>query len=173
MKVLAERVGVPEVIPYFDRCGASILREVEDLLHSLIAVQGHPSPAYRARARVGFLNNIWDLVHEFDQAAHLKWLILDRIEWGVRARGLHDFSPELRALANLWDMSEAKEDLDAECAALEDLDWRYLEQPYLYSAPSLAAVEHTAGRAIYYAANGDMSGTVPAHEAVEYFGWEI
>ena len=36
MKVLAELVGVPEVIPHFDQCGESILMEVEDLLHSLV-----------------------------------------------------------------------------------------------------------------------------------------
>ena len=80
---------------------------------------------------------------------------------------------ELWVLANLWDAADSKGDLDEECRALEGYDHALLGETYLQSVPSPDAVMHTAGRAIYYVANGDMSGTVPTHEAVEYFGWEI
>ena len=173
INVLAELVGEPEIIPFLDGCGKYVLIEVEDLLHGLVAIQGHPSPAYRARVRAGFLNDIWDRVYEFDQADHLKGLILDRIEYRARVTGLHDLNWELWVLANLWDMSESGEDLDVECEALEGWDLPYLEEHYLGSVPSPDAVANTAGRAIYYVANNSMSGTVSTHEAVEYFGWEI
>lgn len=173
MKVLAELVGVPEFIPYFDQCGESTLMEIEDLLHSLVAIQGHPSPAYRAHVRAGLLDDIWDRVNGFDQADYLRWLILNRIEQRVRVRGLHDLNLELWALANLWDAADLEEDLDEECEILESYGQVLLEETYLQFVPSPDAVMHTAGRAIYYVANGDMSGTVSTHEAVEYFGWEI
>mgnify|MGYP001684946886 FL=1 len=173
IKALAEQVGVPEIIPHLDQCGESILMEVDDLLHSLVAVQGHPSPAYRAHVRAGLLDDIWDRVYGFDQADYLRWLILDRIEQLVRAKGPHDLNLELWTLANLWDTADSKEDLDEECEAVEGCDLVPLEETYLQFVPSPDAVMHTAGRAIYYAANGDMSGTVSTHEAVEYFGWEI
>lgn len=173
IKVLAKQVGVPEIIPHLDQCGESVLMEVDDLLHSLVAVQGHPSPAYRAHVRAGLLDDIWDQVYGFDQADYLKWLILSRIEQLVRVRGLHDLNLKLWALANLWDAADSEEDLDKECEAVEGCDWVRLEETYLQFVPSPDAVMHTAGRAIYYVANGDMSGTVSAYEAVEYFGWEI
>lgn len=173
MKALAELVGVPEVIPYFDQCGESTLMEVEDLLHSLVAIQGHPSPAYRAHVRAGLVDDIWDRVYGFSQADYLRWLILDRIEQRARFRGLHDLNLELWALANLWDLADSKDDLDEECEAVEGCDRVLLEETYLQFVPSPDAVMNTAGRAIYYVANGDMSGTVSTHEAVEYFEWEI
>lgn len=173
IKVLAELVGEPEIIPLLDGCGKYALVEVESLLHGLVAVMGHPDPTYRARARAGFLNDIWDQLYGYDQVAYMRWLILDRIERRVRSRGLHDLNRELRILANLWDMSGSEEDLDVECESLEDWDWAYLEETYLSPVPSPEAVMHTAGRAIYYVSNGDMTGTVSAREAAEYFGWEI
>lgn len=173
IKILAELVDEPEIIPFLDGCEKHNLADVEDLLHGLVAAMGHPSPAYRARARVGFLNDIWDLVYGFDQVAYMRWLILDRIEHRARTRGLHDLSRELWILANLWDKSGSGEDLDVECECLEDWDWLYLEENYLHPTPSPEAVMHTAGRAIYYVSNGDMTGAVSAHEAVGYFGWEI
>ena len=103
----------------------------------------------------------------------MRWLILDNIEHWVRTKSLHDINQELWVLANLWDMSDSGEDLDSECDSLEDWDWSYLKENYLDPVPSPEAVMHTAGRAIYYASNGDMTGTVSTHEAVDYFGWEI
>lgn len=173
MKALAELAGVPEVIPHLGQCRESTLTEVEDLLHSLVAIQGHPSPAYRIHARASLLEDIWDLIYGFDPADYLKGLILNRIEQRVRVMGLHDLNLELWALANLWDISDSKENLDEECGAIECCDRVRLEEDYFQFVPSPDAVMHTAGRAIYYVANGDMSGTVSAHEAVEYFGWEI
>lgn len=173
IKILAEQIGEPEVIPFLDSCGKYTLVEVEELFHNLVATLGHPDPAYRARARVGLLNDIWDRLYEFDQVAYMRWLILDRIEYRVRTEGLHGLNQELWVLANLWDMSMSGEDLDEECDSLEDWDWAYLEETYLSPVPSPDAVMHTAGRAIYYASNGDMTGTVSTHEAVDYFGWEI
>lgn len=173
IKALAEQVGVPEIIPHLDQCGESILMEVDDLLRSLVAIQGHPSPAYRAHVRAGLLDDIWDRIFGFDQADYLRWLILNRIEQRVRVRGLHDLNLELWVLANLWDTADSKENLDEECEAMEGYDQVCLEETYLQFVPSPDAVMHTAGRAIYYVANGNMSGTVPTHEAVEYFGWEI
>lgn len=173
IKVLAELVGEPEIIPLLDGCGKYALAEVESLLHSLVAGLGHPDPTYRAWLRVSLMKDIWDQVYGFDQVAYMRWLILDRIEYRVRIRGLHDLSQELWILANLWDMSGSGEDLDVECESLEDWDWAYLEETYLHPVPSPEAVMHTAGRAIYYVSNGDMTGTVSAHEAVDYFGWEI
>ena len=173
VKVLAELVGEPEITLLLDGCGKYALAEVESLLHSLVAGLGHPDPTYRAYLRTSLMKDIWDQVYEFDQVAYMKWLILDIIERGVRAKGLRSLNRELRVLANLWDMSESGEDLDVECESLEDWDWAYLEETYLSPVPSPEAVTHTAGRAIYYISNGDMSGTVSAHEAAEYFGWEI
>ena len=173
IKVLAELVGEPEIIPFLDGCGKYALVEVEFLLHSLVAGLGHPDPPYRARLRVSLMKDVWDQVYGFDQVAYMRWLILDRIERRVRFRGLHDLEQELWILANLWDMSGSGEDLDVECESLEDWDWEYLEETYLSPVPSPEAVMHTAGRAIYYVSNGDMTGTVSAHEAVDYFGWEI
>lgn len=173
IKDLAELIGEPNVIPLLDGCGKYTLAEVEELLHGLVAIQGHPSPVFRARFRTGLLNDIWERVYGFEPANYLRWLILDRIEHQVRTKGLHDFNLELRILANLWDVSDSGSDLSVECESLEDWDQRYLEATYLSPTPSPEAVMHTAGRAIYYAANGDMSGTVSTHEAVEYFGWEI
>lgn len=172
-KALAELVGEPEIIRFLDGCGKYAQMEVESLLHSLVAAMGVPEPAYRAWMRVRLMNDVWDRVYGFDQAAYMMWLILDRIERQVRAKSLHDLNMELMVLANLWDMAMSGENLDAECEALENWDWQYLVETYLYPVPSPEAVMHTAGRAIYYASNGDMSGTVPAHEALEYFGWEI
>ena len=173
IKVLAELVGEPEIIPLLDGCGERTRQEVESLLHSLVAGLGHPCQTYRAWLRVSLMKDVWDQLYGFDQVSYMRWLILDRIERRVRARGLHDLSQELWVLANLWDMSESGEDLDVECECLEDWDWPYLEETYLSPAPSPDAVANTAGRAIYYATNGDMSGMVSTHEAVEYFGWEI
>lgn len=173
IKVLAESVGEPEIIPLLDGCGKHILAEVGDLLHSLTAGLGHPDPTYRAWLRVSLMKDIWDRLYGFDQVAYMRWLILDRIERRVRHKGLHDLGQELWILANLWDISGSGEDLDVECECLEDWDWPYLEETYLSPVPSPEAVMHTAGCAIYYVANGDMSGAVSTHEAVEYFGWEI
>lgn len=172
-RVLAEYAGVPEIIPFLEGHGKYTLAEVEDLLHSLIAIQGHPSQAYRARIHVGLLNDIWGRIYGFEPANYLRWLILSRIEHQARSKGLHDLNQELWVLASLWDASYSKEDLDEECEAVEDWDYLFLNENYLGSVPSADAVAHTAGRAMYYVANGDMSGTVPAHEALEYFGWEI
>lgn len=173
IKVLAELVDAPELIPFLGECGEYVLKEVEGLLHDLVAMEGHPSPTFRARFRVSILNDIWDRVYGFDQKSYLRWLILGQIEYWTRVRGLHDLGEELWILANLWDISRSKEDLDDECEALEDWDYPFLKENYLYPVPSPDAVVHTAGRAIYYAANGDMSGTVSTHETLEYFGWEI
>lgn len=173
IRALAERVDASEIIPYLDGCGKYTLAEVEDLLHSLVAIQGHPSPTYRARIRVGLLEDIWDRVYGFEQANYLRWLILSRIERRARSKSPHDLSQELWVLAALWDVSYSKEDLDEECEVVEDWDYLFLNENYLSSVPSADAVAHTAGRAMYYAANGDMSGTVPVHEVLEYFGWEI
>lgn len=173
IKVLAELVGEPEIIPFLDGCGKYALADVEGLLHSLVATMGHPSPTYRARVRAGLLNDIWDQLYGFDQVGYMRWLILDRIERRVRTRGLHDLDQELWILANLWDKSGSGEDMDVECECLEDWDWLYLEENYLRPTPSPEAVMHTAGRALYYVANGDMTGTVSADEAADYFGWGI
>lgn len=173
IKVLAEHANASEIIPFLEGHGKYILAEVADLLHSLVAIQGHPSPTYRARIRVGLLNDIWDMVYGFEQADYLRWLILSRIERQVRPKGLHDLNQELWVLASLWDASYSKEDLDEECEAVEDWDYLFLNKNYLSSVPSADAVMHTAGRAMYYVATGDMSGTVPVHEVLEYFGWEI
>lgn len=173
IKALAKRVGEPEIIPFLEGCGKYTLMEVEDLLHSLISAMAHPSSVYRARLRAGLLNDIWDLVFGFDQEAYMRWLILERIEHRVRVRCLHDLNQELWVLANLWDRSGSGKDLDVECESLEDWDWRFLKEICLHPVPSLEAVENTAGRAIYYVSNGDMSDTVSAREAAEYFEWEI
>lgn len=173
IKTLAGLAGEPEIIPLLDGCGEYALVEVESLLHGLVAVMGHPDPTYRARLRTSLINDVWDQVYGFDQVAYMRWLILDRIERRVRIRGLHDLERELWILANLWDKSGSGEDLDVECESIEDWDWRYLEETCLCPTPSPEAVMHTAGRAIYYVSNGDMTGTVPAHEAAKYFGWEI
>lgn len=173
IKVLAELVGASELIPFFEGCGKYTLTEVEDLLHSLVAIQGHPSPTYRARIRVGLLNDIWDRVHGFEPANYLRWLILDRIEHQARFKGLHDLNQELWVLASLWDASYSKEDLDEECEAVENWDYLFLNENYLSAVPSADAVVHTAGCAMYYVANGSMSGTVPVNEVLEYFSWEI
>ena len=173
IKALAERVGEPEIIPFLEGCGKYTLMEVEDLLHSLISALAHPSPAYRASLRAGPLNDIWDRVYGFDQEAYMRWLILERIEHRVRVRGLHDLNQELWILANLWDRSGSGKDLDVECESLEEWDWQFLEETCLYPVPSSEAVKNTAGRALHYIANGDMTGTVSASEAAEYFGWGI
>lgn len=173
IKALARLVGEPEIIPFLDGCGKSTLAEVESLLHSLVAGLGHPDQTYRAWLRTSLLKDIWDRVYGFDQVAYMRWLILDRIEHQVRIRDLHDLNQELWILANLWDMSGSGEDLDVECESLEDWDWAYLKDTCLYPTPSPEAVMHTAGRAIYYVSNGNMSSTVSTHEAIEYFGWEI
>lgn len=173
IKALAELVGEPEIIPFLDGCGECILEEVEYLLHSLVAAQGHPSPAYRERLRVGLLDDIWSRVYGFYPGSYMKWLILERIEHWVRTRGLQDIGRELRVLANLWDVSESKSSLDKECDAIEYWYQPFLDETYLHPAPSPEAAMNTAGRAIYYALNGDMSGTVSVREAAEYFGWEI
>lgn len=171
IKDLAESVGEPGIIPFLGECGRHTLMEVEDLLHGLIAIQGHPSSAYRARVRASILSDLWDRVYVPDQIDYLRHLILSRIECRLRIRGLHDLEPELRMLANLWDKCDSAEDLDRECEALEDWDYPYLGGHYLGPVPSPDAVANTAGRAIYYVANGDMSGMVSAREAAEYFGW--
>ena len=173
MRALAELVDLPEVIPYFDQCGERTLMEIEDLLHSLVAIQGHPSPAYRAHVRAGLLDDIWDRIYGVNQADYLRWLILKRIEQRVRVRGLHDLNLELWTLANLWDAADSEDGLDEACRDVEGYDQVLPEDAYLQCVPSPDAVMHTAGRAIYYVTNGDMSGTVPTHEAVEYFGWEL
>lgn len=173
IRALAERVGEPEIVPFIEGCGKYTLMEVEDLLHSLVAALGHPSPAYRERLRVGLLNDIWDRVYGFDQVDYLKWLILERIEYRVRVKDLHDLGQELWILANLWDAAGSKENLDEECEAVEDWDHQFLMETYLSHQPSTDAVENTAGRAIHCVSGGDVSGTVSAHEAAEYFGWEI
>ena len=173
IKVLAELVGEPELIPLLDGRGKYTLAEVESLLHGLVAGPGHPDPTYRAWLRASLMKDIWDQVYGFDQMAYMRWLILDRIERRVRIKGLHDLNQELWILANLWDKSGSGEDLDVECESIEDWDWLYLEETYLRPTPSPEAVMHTAGRAIYYVSNGDMAGTVSAHEAAKYFGWEI
>lgn len=173
IKVLAEYAGAPEIIPFLEGRGKHTLAEVEDLLHSLIAIQGHPSQAYRARIRAGLLNDIWDRIYGVEPANYLRWLILSRIECRARSRGLHDLAQELWVLAVLWDVSCSEEDLDEACEAVEDWDHSVLNENYLSSTPSADAVMHTAGRAMYYVANGDMLGAVPVHEVLEYFGWEI
>lgn len=173
IKALADLVGEPEIIPFLDGCGECTLEEVEYLLHSLVAARGHPSPAYRERLRVGLLNDIWDRVYGFHRGTYMKGIILERTEYWVRTRGLQDIGRELRILANLWDASESREDLDEECEALEHWDRLFLEETYLCPAPSPGAVRNTAGRAIYYALNGSMSGTVSVREAAEYFQWKI
>lgn len=173
IKALAELVGEPEIIPLLDGCGKHTLVEVGSLLHSLVASLGHPCRIYRARLRNSIMNEVWDRLYEFDHGAYMRWLILDRIEHQVRAVGIHGLNQELRILANLWDMIGSGEDLDVECECLEDWDQQYLEETYLSPVPSPDAVANTAGRAIHYATNGDMIGTVSAREAIEYFGWEI
>ncbi len=173
IKVLAELVDAPELIPFFEGCGEYTLIDVEALLHNLVATQGHPSPTYRARMRTGLLNDIWDRVYEFEPANYLRWLILNRIECQARSKGLHDLNQELWVLASLWDASYSKEDLDEEYEAVEDWDYSFLCENYLSSVPSADAVAQTAGHAMYYVANGDMFGTVPVNEVLEYFGWEI
>ena len=173
LKALAESAGAPEIVPFLDGCAGYTLTEVEDLLHGLVAIQGHPSSTYRARISTGLLNDIWDRVYGFDQAAYVRWLILDRIEQRVRVRGLRRLGQELWVLANLWDAAGSGGDLDEECEALDDGDWAYLREACSQAVPSLEAVMHTAGRAIHYATNGDMSGMASAHEAIDYFGWEL
>ena len=173
IKALAEYADAPEIIPFLGGQGKYTLAEVEDLLHSLIAIQGHPSYTYRTRIRAGLLNDLWGRVYGFKPADYLRWLILSRIEYRARFKGLHDLNQELWVLASLWDASYSKEDLDEECKAVENWDYLFLNENYLSSVPSADAVAHTAGRAMYYVANGDMLGTVPVNEVLEYFGWEI
>lgn len=170
---LAERADASAIIPFLGGCGKYTLAEVEDLLHGLIAIQGHPSTVYRERIRVGLLEDIWERVYGFAQANYLRWLILSRIERRARSKSLHELNQELWVLAALWDVSYAQEDLDEECEVVEDWDYLFLYERYLRSVPSADAVAHTAGRAMYYVANGDMSGMAPVHKVLEYFGWEI
>lgn len=173
VKALAKLVGEPDIIPLLDGCGKHTVAEVEGLLHSLVAGLGHPCRTFRARISANLMNYVWDKLYVFDQSDYMRWLILNRIECQVRTRDPHDLNQELWILANLWDMSESGEPLDMECECLEDWDWAYLEDTYTHFVPSPDAVANTAGRAIYYVTNGDMSGMVSTHEAIEYFEWEI
>ena len=170
-KALAELVDAPEIIPFLDRCGERTMLEVEDLLHGLVAIQGHPSPAHRARVRTSLLGGIWDRLYVFDRRAHMKYLILRRVEYLGRIKDLRN--QELWVLANLWDVSRSSPDLGVDCEAIEGWDWVYLKRTYHHRTPSPDGVTHTAGRALYYTLNGDMSGMVSTHETAVYFGWEI
>ena len=172
-KALAKLVGEPEIVPFLDGQGKYTLMEVEECLHGLVALQGHPSTACRSRVRAALMNDIWARIYVHESANRLRWLVLRRIEFRARVRGLHDLRQELWILANLWDAGNSREDLDAECEAVEDWDYQFLGETYLSPTPSPDAVADTAGRAIYYVANGNMSGTAPASETAKYFGWEI
>ena len=172
-KALAKLVDAPEFIPFLEGCGKYTLLEVEDLLHILIAAQGHPSPTCRARLRVGLLNDIWNRVYGFNQSDCLRWAILDRIEHLMRSRDLQDLGEEFWVLANLWDAAESEEELYEEREAVDDWDYLFLCETYLKPTPSLNSLVNTAGRAIHYVTTGKMSDAVSIQDVVDYFGWDI
>ena len=174
IEVLAEIVGEPEITEYLEGCSQRTLSYVEKCLRSVVAVDAHPSAAYRSRTRAALMNDIWDSIWEYDSHDHMRGLILDRVVFATREFGQHnpELRKELRILANLWDKSNLPEDLDEECEVVEDWDFPYLESHYLTPEPSSEAVMSVAGRAVHYIRTGSMVGTVSAREAANFFGWE-
>lgn len=172
LETLAKSAGVPEILGYLTSCSQGTLNHVERCLQGIVAAAAHPSAAYRSRVSSGLLNDIWESLWEYDSRDYLKGLILGRITLSSHwyKRDDRDTRVEIRTLANLWDRSESGEDADEECEAVEDWDYLYLKEHYLPREPSEKALEETAGRAIYYTRTGNMCGTVPVQEVVDYFG---
>lgn len=172
LETLAKSVGVPEILGYLTSCSQGTLNHVERCLQGIVAASAHPSDAYRSRVKSRLLNDIWESLWEYDPCDYLKGLILDRIALSSHwyKRDDRDTRVELQTLANLWDRSESGEDVDEECEAVEDWDYLYLKEHYSTPGPSSKAVEGVAGRALYYMRTGNMCGTVPVQEAIDYFG---
>jgi hypothetical protein len=173
LEALAKSAGVPDILGYLTSCSQGTLNHIERSLRGIIAAAAHPSAAYRSRVNSYLLNDIWESLWEYDSCDYLKGLILDRIAFSSYRykQDDRDTRVELRTLANLWDKSESGEDVGEECEALEDWDYLYLKEHYLLIDPSIKALEETAGRALYYMRTGNMRGTVPVQEAIDYFGW--
>lgn len=173
LEAIAKSAGVPEVLGYLTSCSQGTLNHIERCLQSIVAVAAHPSAAYRSRVRSSILNEIWENLWEYDSCNYLKGLILDRIALSSHRYKRDDKGTkvELLTLANLWDRSESGEDVDEECESVEDWDYLYLKERYLPRTPSSKAIEETAGRAIYYMRTGNMCGTAPVQEVIDYFGW--
>lgn len=174
LETFAKSAGVPEILGYLTSCSQGTLNHVERCLLGITAAAAHPSAAYRSRVKSRLLNDIWESLWEYDSCDYLKGLILGRIArssyWYKRDD--RNTRVELWTLANLWDRSESGENVDEECEAVEDWDYLYLKEHYLLQGPSQKALEKTAGLALYYMRTGNMCGTVPVQEAIDYFGWD-
>lgn len=169
---LAKSAGVPEILGYLTPCSQGTLNHVEWCLQGIIAAAAHPSEAYRSRVSSGLLDGIWENLWEYDSCDYLKGLILLRLVFESFRYKQDDKGTrvELTILANLWDRSESVEDVGEECESVEYWDYLYLKDTYLHHDPSEKAIEETAGRVLYYMRTGTMCGTVPAQEAIDYFG---
>lgn len=174
LETLAKSAGVPEILGYLTSCSQGMLNHVERCLQVIVANAAHPSAAYRSRVNASLLNDLWENLWEYDSCDYLKGLILSRIASSSYKyeRDNSGTRVELQILANLWDRSESAEDVDDECEAVEDWDYLYLKEHYSPQRPSEKALEETAGRALYYMRTGNMCGTVPVQEAIDYFGWD-
>lgn len=174
LETLAKSAGVPEILGYMVSCSQGTLNHVERCLQGIIAAEAHPSAAYRSRVRSNLLNEVWESLWEYDSCDYLKGLILGRIVFSSfwYKKDNNSTKVELTVLANLWDRAESVDDVDEECESVECWDYLYLKDRYLHHDPSQKALEETAGRALYYMRTGNICGTVPVQEAIDYFGWD-
>lgn len=175
LDTLCVTAEVPEIAPYLNECPKSALKMVEQSLHDLIALQGHPSGGYATFVRSQILESIAEDIYPHSSSDYIKMNVLYRISFYVRnTADLTKVSDEFKVLSSLWDFAdsvdqEGRYDFVEEIVA--DWDWAYLKRMFLEEEASDKAVSEVAGRALYYKETGRMDGQVSASEARKVFGW--
>lgn len=173
VKQLASKANLGVVSTYLDSCSPSVLSSIKGRLHTLIALQGHPSRAYEAGVRAQTIKSIFEEVYSYKVSDYSQMLILELVGSLVRKSGsINEAGGRLRVLCALWDATLVDDpDGDLE-KIIEDQDWHWLELTYGGKAVSDEAIENVAGRAISYKETGSMHWYEPAEYTRKFFGWE-
>ena len=172
---LASAAGVPEIIPYLERCPNCAVNSVEQGLHDLVALQGHPSTGYSTFVRARILGSIAEDVGTHGSSDFIKMRVLYRVSYYVRTvEDLTTLSEEFKVLSSIWDFTDkiGREDRYTFIEEIvADWDWYYLKGEFLPLEASDKAVSEVAGLALYYKETGRMDGHASAYEARKFFGW--
>lgn len=172
---LAEVAGVPEIIPYLKGRPKCAVNSVEQDLHYLVALKGHPSSGYATLVRAQILESFAEALYTHSSRDFIKMHILYRISYYVRnTEDLTEVSEEFKVLSSIWDFADTigpEDEYSFMDEVVSDWDWYYLKGEFLYLEASDKAVSEVAGRALYYKETGRMDGHVSASEARQFFGW--
>lgn len=172
---LATDAGIPEINLYLDGLSEQACKNVEQVMHNIIAMRAHPSKGYRTFVTAQIIEDLASEIYPYSSSDYIKMLILYRVSYyGREVKDLTTVSDELKVMSAIWGTTE---DIgpSGECEFLDevvsDWDWEYLKGAFLNTEPDDESVENVAGRALYYKDTGRMDGVVNANETRKFFGW--